>query len=187
MLVSNDAGLIERAFYLATQARQPVLHYEHTEVGFNYRMSNVCAGIGRGQLEVIEDRVEARRTIFQRYVRAFETIDARHYQQEISGSRANRWLTAMTVPGGTEQRDLLIQQLQQKNIESRPVWKPMHLQPVYRDVPYITGEEQDVSRRLFEEGICLPSASQMTFTEQALVIRSVRQGLVADVRRNVQL
>jgi len=187
MLVSNDTRLIERAFYLATQARQPVLHYEHTEVGFNYRMSNVSAGIGRGQLEVIEERVEARRTIFERYVRAFETVDASHYQQEIEGSRANRWLTALTLPGGMTQRDTLIQQLQQKNIEARPAWKPMHLQPVYRDVPYVTANEEDVSRRLFEEGICLPSASQMSFTDQALVIRFVRQGLVEDVRRNVQL
>ncbi|WP_251137132.1 aminotransferase class I/II-fold pyridoxal phosphate-dependent enzyme [Exiguobacterium sp. H66] len=187
MLVANDPHLIERAFYLSTQARQPVLHYEHTEVGFNYRMSNVSAGIGRGQLEVIEDRVAARRKIFQRYTRAFDMLDATQYQAEIEGSRANRWLTALTLPGGMEQRDQLIIRLQQDHIESRPVWKPMHLQPVYRDVPFITSDGIDVSGRLFAEGLCLPSASQMTFTEQALVIRSVRQGIVEDVRRNVRL
>ncbi|EZP59641.1 aminotransferase class I/II-fold pyridoxal phosphate-dependent enzyme [Exiguobacterium sp. RIT341] len=185
MLVANDPALIERAFYLGTQARQQVLHYEHTEVGYNYRMSNVAAGIGRGQLEVLDQRVDARRKIFDRYDRAFAT-DGVTSQVEQPGTFANRWLSAFLLPGGQAQRDAMIQTLQQANAESRPVWKPMHLQPVYRDVPFVTAEGVDVSRRLFEDGICLPSASQMTFTEQAVVIRNVRHALQTTVRRNVQ-
>ncbi|MGX9806573.1 aminotransferase class I/II-fold pyridoxal phosphate-dependent enzyme [Exiguobacterium acetylicum] len=185
MLVANDPALIERAFYLGTQARQPVLHYEHTEVGYNYRMSNVAAGIGRGQLEVLDQRVDARRKIFNRYDRAFAPQSVTS-QVEQPGTFANRWLSAFLLPGGQAQRDAMIQTLQQVNAESRPVWKPMHLQPVYRDVPFVTAEGMDVSRRLFEDGICLPSASQMTFTEQAVVIRNVRQALQTTVRRNVQ-
>lgn len=185
MLVANDPTLIERAFYLGTQARQPVLHYEHTEVGYNYRMSNVAAGIGRGQLEVLEQRIDARRKIFDRYDRAFAP-EAVTSQVEQIGTFANRWLSAFLLPGGQAQRDEMIQTLQQANAESRPVWKPMHLQPVYRDVPFVTAEGMDVSRRLFEDGICLPSASQMTFTEQAVVIRNVRHALQTTVRRNVQ-
>ncbi|WP_312066939.1 aminotransferase class I/II-fold pyridoxal phosphate-dependent enzyme [Exiguobacterium sp.] len=185
MLVANDPALIERAFYLGTQARQQVLHYEHTEVGYNYRMSNVAAGIGRGQLEVLDQRVDARRKIFDRYDRAFAP-DGVTSQAEQTGTFANRWLSAFLLPGGQAQRDAMIQTLQQANAESRPVWKPMHLQPVYRDVPFVTAEGVDVSRRLFEDGICLPSASQMTFTEQAVVIRNVRHALQTTVRRNVQ-
>ncbi|KOP30291.1 pyridoxal phosphate-dependent aminotransferase [Exiguobacterium sp. BMC-KP] len=185
MLVANDPALIERAFYLGTQARQPVLHYEHTEVGYNYRMSNVAAGIGRGQLEVLDQRVDARRKIFNRYDRAFAPQSVTS-QVEQPGTFANRWLSAFLLPGGQAQRDAMIQTLQQVNAESRPVWKPMHLQPVYRDVPFVTAEGMDVSRHLFEDGICLPSASQMTFTEQAVVIRNVRQALQTTVRRNVQ-
>lgn len=185
MLVANDPALIERAFYLGTQARQQVLHYEHTEVGYNYRMSNVAAGIGRGQLEVLDQRVDARRKIFDRYDRAFAP-DSVTSQVEQPGTFANRWLSAFLLPGGQAQRDAMIQTLQQANAESRPVWKPMHLQPVYRDVPFVTAEGGDVSRRLFEDGICLPSASQMTFTEQAVVIRNVRHALQTTVRRNVQ-
>ncbi|WP_294751374.1 aminotransferase class I/II-fold pyridoxal phosphate-dependent enzyme [uncultured Exiguobacterium sp.] len=185
MLVANDPALIERAFYLGTQARQPVLHYEHTEVGYNYRMSNVAAGIGRGQLEVLDQRIDARRKIFDRYDRAFakEGIIS---QVEQTGTFANRWLSAFLLPGGQMQRDEMIQVLQQADAESRPVWKPMHLQPIYRDVPFVTVEGIDISRRLFEDGICLPSASQMTFTEQAVVIRNVRRALLTTERRNIQ-
>lgn len=188
MLVSDKPELIERALYFATQARQPVLHYEHTDVGFNYRLSNVSAGVGRGQLLVIEERVEARRKIFKRYTRAFNGLQAINYQQEIEGSRANRWLTALTLPeGGKGERDRLLTELSSRGIEARPVWKPMHLQPVYRDVTFVTEEGEDVSRTFFEEGICLPSGSQMSFGQQATVIQAVRQTLSANVRRNVQI
>ncbi|WP_214874964.1 aminotransferase class I/II-fold pyridoxal phosphate-dependent enzyme [Exiguobacterium sp. CH10] len=172
MLLLGSESQRQYALKLATQARENVLHYEHEEVGYNYRLSNVSAGIGRGQLEVIEQRVRARRNVFRRYEQMFSTIDVT-YQQEIPFSRANRWLTAMQVGRDIASRDQLIQQLSDAGIESRPVWKPMHLQPLYRDAEYVTVDGDDVSRHLFENGICLPSSSSLTIGEQQKVIQAV--------------
>ncbi|MDE0563269.1 aminotransferase class I/II-fold pyridoxal phosphate-dependent enzyme [Exiguobacterium sp. B2(2022)] len=172
MLLLSSESQRQYALKLATQARENVLHYEHEEVGYNYRLSNVSAGIGRGQLEVIEQRVRARRNVFRRYEQMFSTIDVT-YQQEIPFSRANRWLTAMQVGRDIASRDQLIQQLNDEGIESRPVWKPMHLQPLYRDAEYVTVDGEDVSRHLFENGICLPSSSSLTIGEQQKVIQAV--------------
>lgn len=172
MLLLGSESQRQYALKLATQARENVLHYEHEEVGYNYRLSNVSAGIGRGQLEVIEQRVRARRNVFRRYEQMFSTIDVT-YQQEIPFSRANRWLTAMQVGRDIASRDQLIQQLSDAGIESRPVWKPMHLQPLYRDAEYVTVDGDDVSRHLFENGICLPSSSNLTIGEQQKVIQAV--------------
>lgn len=172
MLLLGSDSQRQYALKLATQARENVLHYEHEEVGYNYRLSNVSAGIGRGQLEVIEQRVRARRNVFRRYEQMFSTIDVT-YQQEIPFSRANRWLTAMQVGRDIASRDQLIQQLSDAEIESRPVWKPMHLQPLYRDAEYVTVDGEDVSRHLFENGICLPSSSSLTIGEQQKVIQTV--------------
>lgn len=170
MLASDEQR--QFALKLATQARENVLHYEHEQVGYNYRLSNVSAGIGRGQLEVIEKRVRSRRRVFERYVRMFSGIDVT-YQQEIPYSRANRWLSALQLGRDLPERDRLIQYLSGLEIESRPVWKPMHLQPLYRDAEYVTVEGEDVSRRLFENGICLPSSSDLTIGEQQKVIQAV--------------
>ncbi|MDA5560965.1 aminotransferase class I/II-fold pyridoxal phosphate-dependent enzyme [Exiguobacterium sp. MMG028] len=172
MLLLGSDSQRQYALKLATQARENVLHYEHEEVGYNYRLSNVSAGIGRGQLEVIEQRVRARRNVFRRYEQMFSTIDVT-YQQEIPFSRANRWLTAMQVGRDIASRDQLIQQLSDAEIESRPVWKPMHLQPLYRDAEYVTVDGEDVSRHLFENGVCLPSSSSLTIGEQQKVIQAV--------------
>ncbi|MGE6490285.1 aminotransferase class I/II-fold pyridoxal phosphate-dependent enzyme [Exiguobacterium sp. NPDC077395] len=172
MLLLGSDSQRQYALKLATQARENVLHYEHEEVGYNYRLSNVSAGIGRGQLEVIEQRVRARRNVFRRYEQMFSTIDVT-YQQEIPFSRANRWLTAMQVGRDIASRDQLIQQLNDEGIESRPVWKPMHLQPLYQDAEYVTVDGEDVSRHLFENGICLPSSSSLTIGEQQKVIQTV--------------
>lgn len=172
MLLLGSDSQRQYALKLATQARENVLHYEHEEVGYNYRLSNVSAGIGRGQLEVIEQRVRARRNVFRRYEQMFSTIDVT-YQQEIPFSRANRWLTAMQVGRDIASRDQLIQQLSDAEIESRPVWKPMHLQPLYRDAEYVTVDGEDVSRHLFENGVCLPSSSSLTIGEQQKVIQTV--------------
>lgn len=172
MLLLGSDSQRQYALKLATQARENVLHYEHEEVGYNYRLSNVSAGIGRGQLEVIEQRVRARRNVFRRYEQMFSTIDVT-YQQEIPFSRANRWLTAMQVGRDIASRDQLIQQLSDAEIESRPVWKPMHLQPLYRDAEYVMVDGDDVSRHLFENGICLPSSSSLTIGEQQKVIQTV--------------
>lgn len=171
LLLGSDSQR-QYALKLATQARENVLHYEHEEVGYNYRLSNVSAGIGRGQLEVIEQRVRARRNVFRRYEQMFSSIDVT-YQQEIPFSRANRWLTAMQVGRDIASRDQLIQQLSDAGIESRPVWKPMHLQPLYRDAEYVMVDGEDVSRHLFENGICLPSSSNLTIGEQQKVIQAV--------------
>ncbi|WP_214694629.1 aminotransferase class I/II-fold pyridoxal phosphate-dependent enzyme [Exiguobacterium sp. s160] len=172
MLLLGSDSQRQYALKLATQARENVLHYEHEEVGYNYRLSNVSAGIGRGQLEVIEQRVRARRNVFRRYAQMFSEIDVT-YQQEIPFSRANRWLTAMQLGRDIAKRDQLIQQLNDAGIESRPVWKPMHLQPLYRDAEYVTVDGEDVSRHLFENGICLPSSSSLTIGEQQRVIQAV--------------
>ncbi|MCA0981381.1 aminotransferase class I/II-fold pyridoxal phosphate-dependent enzyme [Exiguobacterium aestuarii] len=172
MLLLGSDSQRQYALKLATQARENVLHYEHEEVGYNYRLSNVSAGIGRGQLEVIEQRVRARRNVFRRYEQMFSTIDVT-YQQEIPFSRANRWLTAMQVGRDIASRDQLIQQLSDAEIESRPVWKPMHLQPIYRDAEYVTVDGEDMSRHLFENGVCLPSSSSLTIGEQQKVIQAV--------------
>lgn len=172
MLLLGSESQRQYALKLATQARENVLHYEHEEVGYNYRLSNVSAGIGRGQLEVIEQRVRARRNVFRRYEQMFSSIDVA-YQQEIPFSRANRWLTAMQVGRDIASRNQLIQQLSDAGIESRPVWKPMHLQPLYRDAEYVMVDGDDVSRHLFENGICLPSSSSLTIGEQQKVIQAV--------------
>lgn len=172
MLMMPNEETKQLALKLATQAREDAPHYEHVQVGYNYRLSNVSAGIGRGQLEVIEQRVQARRRVFARYERMFRQLGTT-YQREVPYSRANRWLTAMQLDQTELHRDTLMQRLATAGIESRPVWKPMHLQPVYRDAEYVTVDGEDVSRRLFENGICLPSGSDLTLVEQQQVIQTV--------------
>lgn len=172
MLMMPNEETKQLALKLATQAREDAPHYEHDQVGYNYRLSNVSAGIGRGQLEVIEQRVQARRRVFARYERMFRQLGTT-YQREVPYSRANRWLTAMQLDQTELHRDTLMQRLATAGIESRPVWKPMHLQPVYRDAEYVTVDGEDVSRRLFENGICLPSGSDLTLVEQQQVIQTV--------------
>lgn len=160
-LISNNKGWIETARFLATQARDPAPHYEHSRIGYNYRLSNVCAGIGLGQLRVLDKRVQQRRAIFDSYVEALGTFDVK-FVEEPSGSFSNRWLTTILVglqhqDGATSERLRL--SLAKHNIESRPVWKPMHLQPVFKGCPkYVSG----VSERLFRHGLCLPSGSNLT-------------------------
>ena len=165
-LLSDNDEYIDRCRYLSTQARQPAVHYEHTEVGFNYRLSNVLAGIGIGQMKVLDDLVAKRRDNYERYMHFFvEELKndlSVEFQPEMKGAYSNRWLTCMTLkPEGkrAHSRSEVIQVLQEANIESRPLWKPMHLQPVFKDVPNYTS---GVSERLFEQGVCLPSGSSLT-------------------------
>ncbi len=179
-LVSNDPEALKRARYLATQARRPARHYEHTEVGYNYRMSNVLAGIGRGQLEVLEERVAARRAVFARYYEILSSIEGFGFMPEAPYGRSTRWLTALTVDPqlcGVD-RDQIIDVLEAENIEARPVWKPMHLQPLYAGCKYFEHEAGDhwgsVSDRLFELGLCLPSGSNLSVEDQARVIKVIR-------------
>ncbi len=172
-LVANDAEAIQKARFLSTQARDPAIHYQHSEIGYNYRMSNIVAGIGRGQLEVLDERVTQRRANFDRYEEAFAHIPGVSFQPELKDTKSNRWLTALTIDPektGVDRTDI-IKRLEKENIEARPVWKPMHLQPLFEGVTYYAHEEgNSVSDRLFEHGICLPSGSNMTEEQQGKVI-----------------
>lgn len=177
MLVSDDLEALEKARYWATQARDPAPHYEHSEVGFNYRMSNVLAGIGIGQLRKLPERIETRRAIFAAYAEALGPMEGVAFMPEASFGQATRWLTALTFDPQVAKTTAgdIIRALAEANIESRPVWKPMHLQPLFQDCAYYPHQEgHSVSDRLFEQGICLPSGSSLTETEQAKVIEIVK-------------
>ena len=179
-LVSNDAEALKKARFLATQARDPAIHYQHSEVGYNYRMSNIVAGIGRGQLEVLDKRVEQRRAIFNRYKDTLGKIEGVAFQPELEGTKSNRWLTALTIDSEITgiNRTEIIERLADKKVEARPVWKPMHLQPLFENVKYYPHEEgKRVSDKLFEEGLCLPSGSNLKEEQQEFVINTIKNVL----------
>lgn len=168
-LLSEDEAMISKARFLATQARDPAPHYQHSHIGYNYRMSNIVAGIGRGQMEVLPDRIKVRRENFRRYSKLFGEIKARGYAVELlpepEGYFSNRWLTTVIIDPEKNRgitREKLRLAFEAENIESRPLWKPMHLQPVFEDVPFY-GE--GVSEKLFNEGLCLPSGSNLSETD----------------------
>nr|WP_245302360.1 aminotransferase class I/II-fold pyridoxal phosphate-dependent enzyme [Symbiobacterium terraclitae] len=174
MLVSADEALVQHARKLATQARDPAPHYEHSEIGYNYRMSNVLAGIGRAQLQVLNDRVSARRRNFDLYRRALGDLAGLSFQEEAPWGLHTRWLTCVLIDPeefGAD-REALRLALQAENIESRPVWKPMHLQPVFRDYPCVGGQ---VAEDLFRRGLCLPSGSSLTEADLDRVVDVVRR------------
>lgn len=181
MLVADDSDLIARARKLSTQAREPAPHYEHTEVGFNYRMSNVLAGIGRGQLRVLEQRVSQRRRVFERYVEAMADFQEMQWMPEPEGCHSTRWLTCFTLNGpdaAGRSRDVM-KALERHLIEARPVWKPMHLQPLFEGAPYFSHESGvDISADLFRTGICLPSGSNLDAAQQDRVIDHLRHVLL---------
>lgn len=165
-LLGRDEALIRKARFLATQARDPAPHYQHSEIGYNYRMSNILAGIGRGQMQVLPDRVAARRAVYQRYVDFFAGWNRKgfaiRFQTEPTGSFSNRWLTCILIDPSENHgliREAIRQALEAANIEARPLWKPMHRQPVFADAPYYGG---GVAERLFDIGLCLPSGSNLT-------------------------
>jgi dTDP-4-amino-4,6-dideoxygalactose transaminase len=176
MLASDDAALIARARYLATAARQPAAHYEHTEVGFNYRLSSLSAAVGVAQLDSLEARVARRRAIFDHYVAALGDLPGLSFAPEAPGRRHSRWLTVIQLdPDTAKARPLdLMTALSAANIESRPAWKPMHLQPVFADTPMIGGA---VAERIYDHGLCLPSGSGLTDAEIDRVCDVVRQML----------
>jgi dTDP-4-amino-4,6-dideoxygalactose transaminase len=165
-LVSNNKSLIHQAKFLATQARDPAPHYEHSSIGYNYRMSNICAGIGRGQMMVLNERVKKRRQIFYFYKQLLEDIPGIFFQEERRNMYSNRWLTTILLnPGATPGQissEILKKFLEDDNIESRPLWKPMHLQPVFQTAMFY-GDQ--TSSRLFERGLCLPSGTNMSEKE----------------------
>lgn len=159
-LVTKDKADAERAVFLATQARDDAPHYEHSQIGYNYRMSNICAGIGRGQMLILDKHVNKRRANFDYYKKVLGHIKEISFVEEPSGSFSNRWLSCILVERvGDFSRETIRLALSDENIESRPLWKPMHLQPVFRNAPYYGAK---VSEHLFEKGLCLPSGSNLT-------------------------
>ena len=179
MLLSNDAEAIERARFLATQARDPAPWYQHTVLGWNYRLSNVLAAIGRGQMLHLDERVAARRRLFERYAATLGTLEGVRFMPEPSWSRSNRWLTALTLEEPLRVSPLaVLEHLASRDIEGRPLWKPMHLQPVFEGARYWPHEEgRDVCAELFAHGLCLPSGSGMTEAQQDRVTTAVLEAL----------
>ncbi|SME32206.1 Putative pyridoxal phosphate-dependent aminotransferase EpsN [Bacillus mobilis] len=180
MLVSDDVEELERARFLATQAKNPAPHYEHSEVGYNYRMSNILAGIGRGQLEVLEDRVKARRSIYKRYYEAMSFIPGFYFMPELENTRSNRWLTTLTIDEKESGISIgkVLRILAEENIEARPMWKPLHIQSLFKRKKYYPhSKNEDVSQHLFQSGVCLPSGSNMLVEDQQRVIQGVLKAL----------
>ncbi|NOK13214.1 aminotransferase class I/II-fold pyridoxal phosphate-dependent enzyme [Corallococcus exercitus] len=173
MLVSADGELVQHALKLATQARDAAPHYQHSEVGYNYRLSNVLAGIGRGQLHVLEDRVAARRANHAFYAEAFRDLPGIAFMPEAPWGRHTRWLTTLTIDPEAfgADREAVRVALERENIEARPVWKPMHLQPVFATFERRRG---GVAEDLFRHGLCLPSGSNLTRQELERVVEVVR-------------
>ena len=174
MFVSKNEEWVERARYLSTQARQPVAHYEHIDIGYNYRMSNVCAAIGVGQMEVLDQHVSNRRKIFDRYKAELGDLPGFRFMAEPAWSTSSRWLSTLTIDSndsGVTREDIRLS-LSNVGIETRPLWKPMHLQPLYLGKRYV-GEGRD--EKLFSDGLCLPSGSDLTEDEQTEVIERIQK------------
>ncbi len=172
MLVSADKGLIDHARKLATQARDPAPHYQHSEIGYNYRMSNLLAAVGRGQLRVLEERVRRKREIFDAYRGLLGDLPGIVFMPEAPWGRCTRWLTCITVDPqafGATREDIRLA-LEAENIESRPLWKPMHLQPVFQGCEVVGGA---VAEALFRDGLCLPSGTAMTQADIERVVAVV--------------
>jgi len=172
MLVSDNEEWIQKAKFLSTQAKEDCLHYEHEEFGYNYRMSNVLAAIGVAQMEVLSKRVDAKREIFKHYKKCLNDIDEITFMPELENSRGTRWLTTLTFEKTAPLK--MIALLEKENIESRPLWKPMHMQPLFEDALCI---ENGTSRKFFEQGICLPSGSNMSINDVERVCRIIKAGL----------
>ncbi len=173
-LVSDHADYITKARFLATQARDPAPHYQHSHIGYNYRMSNVCAAIGRGQMEVLPERVAQRRANYFFYTAALNGLPGIEFLKEPAGSFSNRWLTTITVDAafsGGITRETIRLALEKDNIESRPLWKPMHLQPVFEQAPFYG---DGTSEKLFENGLCLPSGSNLDKASLERVITIIK-------------
>lgn len=173
-LVCRDEADAQHALKMATQAREPVAWYEHTELGYNYRMSNICAGIGRGQMEVLEQRVAQKRAIHDRYCDALAGLPLQ-LPAEPGDVRSNRWLTAaLLAPDCGVTPGQIIAALAEHNIEARHIWKPMHLQPVFRDCAFVKTAERSVAEDVFARGVCLTSDTKMTPEQQAQVCAVIR-------------
>lgn len=176
-LISNNEAYINKARFLATQARDNAPHYQHSHIGYNYRMSNVCAGIGRGQMTVLNERVAQRRANFEFYKSKLSNLKGISFHNESAGSFSNRWLTCIVVnpseTNGVTREDIRLA-LDKKNIESRPLWKPMHLQPIFENYPFYG---DGTSAKLFDNGLCLPSGSNLSASDLELVVSTILEVL----------
>lgn len=178
MLVSNNEDGIKKVRFWATQSKEPVRHYEHKEIGYNYRMSNICAGIGRGQLKVLDKRIEKKTEIYNKYKNELEKVKEIKMQPIPKNTKPNHWLSVMTIDKDSKVKPLnIMETLEKENIDSRPVWKPMHLQPVFKEYDFITAKNDgtSVSEDLFNRGVCLPSDTKMTEEEQERVIDIIKK------------
>jgi dTDP-4-amino-4,6-dideoxygalactose transaminase len=173
-LISKDEAIVNKARFLATQARDQAPHYQHSHIGYNYRMSNVCAGIGRGQMQVLEQRIRQRRSNFYFYAETLSDLSGFSFSNEPEGYYSNRWLTTVLINPSKSfnsiNREDLRKSLAEEGIETRPLWKPMHLQPVFEGCLYY-GENN--SRELFDNGLCLPSGSNLSLNDKELVVQRI--------------
>ena len=177
-LLSNDLEIVEKARFLATQARDKARHYQHSQIGYNYRMSNILAGVGRGQMEVIQERVKQRRANFDFYYKNLQQVDGVTFLKEPSERYfSNMWLTTILIDekkAGISSNDLQLA-LEKENIETRPLWKPMHMQPVFSKYPaFVNG----LSEKLFSEGVCIPSGSNLNDEDREFVLKHLLNNLV---------
>lgn len=176
MLVSDDEERIQKVRFWATQSRDKARYYQHSEIGYNYRMSNIVAGIGRGQLKVLNDRLAKKKEIYETYKEAFKDIPEIEMKAVPVDTKPNYWLSTMLLKEESKVTPLnIMEALEKENIESRPIWKPMHMQPVFEKYDFIKVEDKPVSEDIFARGICLPSDTKMTKEEQQEVIRIIKE------------
>lgn len=171
MLVSNNEERIDKARFWATQSRDKARHYQHSELGYNYRMSNVSAGIGRGQLKVLDERVRQKQYIYNFYKETLKDIEGISFMPDNDWDFSNRWLSAITLNGKLKPLEV-IEALEKENIEARPIWKPMHLQPYFEEYDYVG---RKLAKELFETGICLPSDTKLSKYNLTRVIDSLKK------------
>jgi UDP-N-acetylbacillosamine transaminase len=172
MLVSGNKEWIEKAKFYSTQAKEPFLHYEHKEYGYNYRLSNVLAAIGVAQMEVVEDRVKKAREIFEFYKKSLIEIKEIEFMPQIKNSKGNRWLSTLIFKKTNPLK--IIKALDEVNAESRPLWKPMHLQPLFKDSIAFTN---NVSEDLYNRGLCLPTPTNVDINELERVVEVIRKNV----------
>lgn len=173
-LITHSKAFKEKAIFYATQSRDEAIHYQHSEIGYNYRMSNICAGIGRGQMKILDSNLKVKKQIHDFYVSLFKDINGITVFENLNTDYdSNYWLTTILIePSLNINRTILLQAFEENNIESRPLWKPMHLQPLFSQYPYYG---TTVSEDLFEKGLCLPSGTSLTIGEQARIKEVVNQ------------